>query len=357
MKKAFLIIISAFFLASCCRQTPAGYESNGRWTKEKAWEWSRRTGWRSGCNYIPATAINQIEMWQASTFDPETIDKELGWAGELGFNTMRVYLSSVVWRAEAESFKQRIDRFLDIAEGHGIKPLFVFFDDCWNPHSEIGPQPAPKPGVHNSGWVRDPSDDLRADTAALFPVLEAYVKDIMTTFRDDDRVLWWDLYNEPGNNGYDIESLPLLKNAFKWAREVRPSQPVSVGLWYYGCPELNAFQIENSDIISYHNYLDPESHALRIGFFKAFERPMYCTEYMARRNGSTFQTILPMLKENNIGAVNWGFVAGKTNTNFAWDEPLPDVVEPPLWFHDIYRRDKTPFDPAETETIRRVNGK
>lgn len=357
MKKAFLVITTVFVLAACCRRTPAGYEPNGRWTKEKAWAWSERTGWHSGCNYIPATAINQIEMWQASTFDPETIDKELGWAGELGFNTMRVYLSSVVWKFEAEGFKQRIDRFLDIAASHGIKPLFVFFDDCWNPHSEIGPQPAPKPGVHNSGWVRDPSDDLRADTVALFPVLEAYVKDIMTTFKDDDRVLWWDMYNEPGNSGYNIKSLPLLKNAFKWAREVGPSQPVSAGLWYYGCPELNAFQIENSDIISYHNYLDPASHALRIGFFKAFERPMYCTEYMARRNGSTFQTILPMLKENNIGAVNWGFVAGKTNTIFAWDEPLPDVVEPPLWFHDIYRQDKTPFDPAETDTIRKINGK
>ena len=357
MKKILLIIACAFFLGACCPSTPAGYEPNGRWTKEKAREWSERTGWRSGCNYIPATAINQIEMWQASTFDPETIDKELGWAEELGFNTMRVYLSSVVWRNEAESFKQRIDRFLDLAAGHGIKPLFVFFDDCWNPHSEIGPQPAPKPGIHNSGWVRDPSDDLRADTTALFPVLEAYVKDIMTTFRDDDRVLWWDLYNEPGNSGYNIASLPLVKNVFKWAREVRPSQPVSVGLWYYGCPELNAFQIENSDIISYHNYLDPDSHALRIGFFKAFARPMYCTEYMARRNGSTFQTILPMLRENNIGAINWGFVAGKTNTIFAWDEPLPEAAEPPLWFHDIYRPDKTPFDPAETETIRRINGK
>ncbi len=345
-------------MASCCPNTSEqGYEANGRWTKQKAREWSESTGWRSGCNYIPATAINQIEMWQEASFDPQTIDKELGWAEELGFNTMRVYLSSVVWKHEAESFKQRIDRFLDIADSHGIQPLFVFFDDCWNPLSEIGPQPAPKPGVHNSGWVRDPSDDLRADTVALFPVLEAYVKDIMTTFKDDERVLWWDMYNEPGNSGYNIRSLPLLKNAFKWAREVNPSQPVSAGLWYYGCPELNEFQIDNSDILSYHNYLDPQSHALRIGFFKAFGRPMYCTEYMARRNGSYFQTVMPMLRENNIGAINWGFVAGKSNTIFAWDEPLPDALEPELWFHDIYRTDKTPFDEAEIETIKQVNGK
>lgn len=352
-----LVIIVCLFVSCCHVDSEEGYESNGRWTKEKAREWGEHTGWRSGCNYIPATAVNQIEMWQKSTFDPGTIDKELGWAEELGFNTMRVYLSSVVWRHESESFKKRIDRFLEIADRHGIRPLFVFFDDCWNPHSRIGPQPAPKPGIHNSGWVRDPSDDLRADTVALFPVLEAYVKDIMTTFGDDDRVLWWDLYNEPGNRGYNIKSLPLLKNVFRWAREVKPSQPVSVGLWYYGCPEMNAFQIENSDIISYHNYLDVQSHAHFINFFKIFERPVYCTEYMARRNGSYFQTIMPMLKENGVGAINWGFVAGKTNTIFAWDDPHPDGLEPPVWFHDIYRQDKTPFDTVEIKTIKSMNCK
>jgi hypothetical protein len=356
MKKLFPAII-AIALAACCPKAPEqGYETNGRWTKQKALEWSQRTGWRSGCDYIPSTAINQIEMWQQSSFDPATIDKELEWAEELGFNTMRVYLSSVVWKHEAEGFKQRIGQFLEIADSHGIRPLFVFFDDCWNPDSQIGEQPAPKPGVHNSGWVRDPSDGLRADTVALYPVLEAYVKDIMTTFKDDERVLWWDLYNEPGNSGYGIKSLPLVKNVFRWAREVRPSQPVSIGLWYYDCPELNEFQVENSDIISYHDYVNPDLHATRIGVLKAFGRPLYCTEYMARRNGSYFQTIMPMLKANNVGAINWGFVAGKTNTIFAWDEPRPDATEPELWFHDIYRTDKTPFDQAEIETIKQTNG-
>lgn len=344
-------------MTACCGGTREGFEANGRWTKERARAWSEKTGWRSGCNYIPATAINQIEMWQESTFDPATIDKELGWAEELGFNTMRVYLSSVVWKHEAEGFKTRIGRFLDLADRHGIKPVFVFFDDCWNPRSEIGAQPEPRPGVHNSGWVRDPADDLRADTAALYPVLERYMKDILTTFGDDERVLWWDLYNEPGNNGYGIRSLPLVRKAFEWAREADPSQPVSAGLWYLDCPELNAFQLEHSDIISYHNYLDPKAHVINIQVLKIFDRPLYCTEYMARRNGSYFQTILPLLREHHIGAINWGFVAGKTNTIFAWDEPRPDMTEPPLWFHDIYRTDKTPFDPAEIDTIRRVNGR
>ena len=296
-------------------------------------------------------------MWQAESFDAATIDKELGWAEELGFNTMRVYLSSVVWRHDPQGFKKRMDQFLVISSKHGIRPVFVFFDDCWNEESAIGKQPDPKPGVHNSGWVQDPRVSLRKDTTKLFPMLEKYVKDILTTFKNDKRILLWDLYNEPGNSQHGISSLPLLKNVFKWARKVNPSQPLSAGVWYFGCNELNAFQIENSDVITYHNYSNEKEHQLWINFLKIYGCPMICTEYMARRNDSKFQNILPLLKKNHIGAINWGFVSGKTNTIFAWNEPNPNVKEPILWFHDIYRQDKTPFDPQEVNTIKAVNGK
>jgi len=328
-----------------------------RWSVEKANAWYATQPWLSGCNYQPATAINQIEMWSNDTFDPATIDKELGWAEELGFTTMRVFLSSVVWKNDAANFKKRIDQFLAICDKHKIKPMFVFFDDCWKAESYYGKQPDPKPGVHNSGWVQDPSCSLRADTVKLFPVLEKYVKDILTSFAKDKRVLMWDLYNEPGNSNHGISSLPLLKNVFKWAREVNPSQPVSAGIWYFGTPELNTFQIGNSDVITYHNYANEKEHQVWINFLKIQNRPMICTEYMARRNNSRFENIMPLLKSNNVGAVNWGFVSGKTNTIFAWDEPKPNEKEPTVWFHDIYRQNKTPFDPKEVECIKKLTGK
>ena len=81
-------------------------------------------------------------------------------------------------------------------------------------------------------------------------------------------------------------------------------------------------------------------------------RPLICTEYMARRNNSLFQTIMPMLKAHKVAAINWGFVAGKTNAICAWDEPLPDLQEHPLWFHDIYRQDGTPFSQEEVDSIK-----
>lgn len=355
-----LIFVFTFFTISnlfASKTTKNKATISNKWSVEKANEWYAANPWVSGCNFQPSSAINQIEMWQGEIFDAATIDKELGWAEELGFTTMRVYLSSVVWKNDPNGFKDRMNQYLTISAKHGISAVFVIFDDCWNEESSYGKQPEPKSGVHNSGWVQDPSVSLRKDTTKLFPVLEKYVKDVLTTFKDDKRILLWDLYNEPGNSGHGISSLPLLKNVFKWARQVNPSQPVSVGLWYFGCNELNVFQIENSDIVTYHNYMDEKDHQLWINFLKMYGRPMICTEYMARRNDSRFQNIMPLLKRNNVGAINWGFVSGKTNTIFAWDEPMPNAKEPKLWFHDIYRQDHTPFNQEEINIIKNINSK
>lgn len=329
----------------------------GRWSEEKANEWYSRQPWMSGCCYIPATAINQIEMWSKSTFDPKQIDKELGWAQELGFKTMRVFLSSVVYLNDPDGLKKRIDKFLDICSSHGIRPMLVFFDDCWNPESHYGKQPEPKKGVHNSGWVQDPSASLRADTAKLYAEMGKYVKDIVTTFGKDERVLMWDLYNEPGNREHLNKSLPLLRKAFQWARSCHPVQPLTSGIWRISdeYKELAAFQLEHSDVISYHNYHKADDHATEIAYLKMLNRPLVCSEYMARTNGSTFQTIMPLLKKNKVVAINWGFVTGKTNTRFVWNTPLPDADEPPVWLHDIYRQDKTPYSKEEVDLIKSLN--
>lgn len=350
-RKSLLLIVFLTLLVSTIQS------AEKVWSKEKAATWYAQQPWLSGCNFQPSTAINQVEMWAAESFDPATIDKELSWAEELGFNLMRVYLSSEVWKTDAQSYKKRMDEYLKISSKHGIKTLFVFFDDCWNGETIKGKQPSPKPGIHNSGWVQDPAVSLRKDTAKLFPVLEEYVKDILTTFKNDDRVLLWDLYNEPGNRQHGMASMPLLKNVFKWAREVNPSQPVSAGIWFFKYDELNQFQIENSDVITYHNYENLIHHNLEVNMLKIYGRPLFCTEYLARRNNSMFDNIMPLLKQNNIGAINWGFVAGKTNTIFTSGEPKPDQKEPQLWFHDIYRQDKTPFDQKEVDLIKKLTGK
>ncbi len=354
MKKINVIALS-FVFVFVLRFVPNAQQVAPVWSIEKANNWYNQHKWLTGSDYIPSTAINQLEMWQASTFDAATIDKELGWAENIGFNTIRVFLHSVAWKQDPIGFKKRVDQFLSIAERHHITPMFVFFDDVWNKTPKAGPQPAPKPGIHNSGWVQDPGQPASNDTT-IFPQLEKYVKDVLKDFAHDKRILLWDLYNEPGNSGKKDSSLLLLTKIFQWAREINPDQPLSAGLWDWSFEKLNAFQLQNSDIVTYHDYEEPQWHLRVIQLLKAAGRPLICTEYMARIRNSRFSNILPMLKKENVGAINWGFVAGKTNTIYAWDTPIPDGSEPVEWFHDIFRKDGTAYRKDEVDLIKKLNG-
>ncbi len=342
MKKTCLLLILGFYsLASLAQQ----------WSKEKAAKWYQKQGWLVGANYTPAYAVNQLEFWQAETFDPAAIDKELGYAEGIGMNCMRVFLHHVAWEEDKAGFKGRMRKYLTVAAKHHIKTLFVFFDDCWNDSYKKGLQAIPVPGKHNSGWLRDPGTVIEKDEV-LMKVLEAYVKDVMGTFKKDKRIFMWDLYNEPGNHNAPEKSLPLLHNVFKWAREIRPSQPVTAGIWNERLQEFVAFQAENSDVVTFHCYGKPKEQQDRIDQLKVYKRPVICTEYMARKFGSTFEAVLPMFKAQHIGAISWGLVDGKTNTKYAWDDVIADGGEPKLWFHEIFRKDGTPYDPKETALIK-----
>jgi endo-1,4-beta-mannosidase len=318
---------------------------------DKASQWYDNLPWLVGCNFIPSSAINQLEMWQAGTFDPGRIDRELGWAADIGFNTIRVYLHDLAWEVDAEGFKGRIDQFLGIAAQKGIKPLFVFFDDCWNPSPKIGPQPEPVPSVHNSGWLQSPGIDI-VNNLESWERLERYVVDITSRFAQDERVLMWDLYNEPGNNGNGEKSLPLVKKVFEWARYVNPSQPLSIGVWA-DFPELNEYQLTASDVITFHNYEPADHLSQQITRLRQYGRPLICTEWMARTRGSLVETNLPIFQRENVGCINWGLVAGKTNTIWPWDTE-EGAPEPDLWFHDLFHSNGTPYHEGETALFKEL---
>jgi hypothetical protein len=351
-----------------------------RWSPEEARRWDERTPWLVGANYVPAYAVNQLEMWQADTFDPRAIDRELGWAEDLGFTSVRVFLHHLLWEQDREGFLRRMEQFLEIADRRDLGVMFVLFDSVWDPHPKLGRQRAPQPGVHNSGWVQSPGADELKDTDR-HALLEEYVRGVVGRFKDDRRVQVWDVWNEPDNmndNSYGRnklkEELPaeekhrlverLLEDTFEWARAEDPVQPLTSGLWLGGHKAdpvrlipIERVQLEQSDVISFHSYGRLPDVQAWVAALQKHGRPLLCTEYMARPLGSTFDPVLAYFKDEGIAAYNWGFVAGKSQTIYPWDSwQKPYAKEPEVWFHDIFRTDGTPYDRREVEFIRRLTG-
>jgi hypothetical protein len=349
--------------------------AQSRWTDARANQWYASQPWLVGANYIPANAINELEMWQEATFDPRRIDLELGWAESIGMNTMRVFLHDLLWAQDAAGFRKRIDTFLSIAARRHIKPMFVLFDSCWDPNPKLGPQRAPRPGIHNSGWLQSPGAEALRDPAQQRR-LEQYVKGAVGAFANDSRVLAWDMWNEPNNKNpvsYGKQEIPdkaelvlaMLPKVFAWSRAAKPSQPLTCGLWKgnWNTDETlsptEKTQVAESDIISFHNYGPPAEFEKRILLLQRYRRPLLCTEYMARINKSTFEGCLPIAKKHRVAAINWGLVMGKTQTHIPWDswnKPYIDR-EPTPWLHEVFRTGGQPYRTEETDVIRQLTGR
>jgi hypothetical protein len=368
-----LLFVGAF-CALCISNTQLAWAA-GRWTPAQANDWYKNQPWPVGCDFIPSTAINQLEMWQPETFDPATIDRELGLGESLGFNTVRVFLHVLPWSKDREKFFANVDKFLEIADQHKVRPMIVLFDGVWDPDPQSGPQNRPRVGVHNSGWVQSPGRVILADNAKQ-DALKPYVTSVISRYANDKRVLAWDLFNEPDNlngNSYgplelknkDAVAARLVKLSFEWAREVNPKQPLTVCLWgpapQWDQPEtlnqVHRAAVELSDIISFHDYGNTDSMARRISQLRKYERPLFCTEYMARGNGSTFQAILPLLKKEKVAAYCWGLVDGKTQTKYPWATwQMPILGEPNPWHHDIFYSVGKPYRESEVQLIRSLTG-
>ena len=375
MKKLFFLIILICFIA-CGKQPKKQELTTKRWSAEKAWAWYSQQPWLIGTNFNPSTSINQLEFWQEETFDIETIERELSWSADIGMNMHRVYLHNLLWEQDAIGFLNRVDTYLSIADKYNIKTMLVLFDDVWHPVPQLGKQPDTVPHVHNSGWVQAPGAEILGDSLK-HNTLENYIKGVVGRFANDSRVLIWDVYNEPDNvapqkaysplevKNKQMYSLALLRKVMKWARAVNPKQPLTSGLWrgdikYWGTPDslppVDKYMVEHSDVISFHAYDgDMEAVNKKIEELKKYGRPILCTEYLARGFGNTFQAVLPILKENKIAAINWGFVSGKTNTIYPWDSwDSTYVSEPKVWHHDILRNNGEPFDEEEIQFIRDI---
>ncbi|MCG8582869.1 MAG: family 43 glycosylhydrolase [Bacteroidales bacterium] len=347
---------------------------SARWSNERINNWYDQTPYLVGANYVPASAINQLEMWQEDTFDPQRIEFELRKSIEIGMNTMRVFLHDLAWKQDPEGFFQRVDQYLEIADRNGILTMFVIFDGVWNPYPKAGKQPEPTPRVHNSGWIQSPGRIILDDEKKQ-DELKVYVQAVVRRYKDDRRVIIWDLFNEPDNANVgnfgggskepDLDkqlkkkrATQLLEKTFRWVREVNPSQPLTAAVW--GGPnwlenpdDIEKLSLEQSDIISFHSYANAEKTLKMIEGLKKYKRPLLCTEYMARGANSKFETHLPMFNEHRVGAYNWGLFDGKSQTIYPWNSWKKKYnSEPDPWFHDVFRKDGTPYSKEEIKVIK-----
>ncbi len=303
-----------------------------QWSREQAQAWYQQKGWLCGFNYLPSTAVNWTDIWQEETFDAATIERELGWAAEAGYNTLRINLPFIVWEHDRDGLMARIDRFLTIADGHGFSTMLTLMDDCGFSGDEpyLGPQKPPVPGKHNSQAAASPGRDKVCDPDC-WPQIERYIRDVVRQFRDDKRVLLWDLYNEPGNRGifatgtqevqYDAKletcAHELMKLAFKWVREEDPTQPLTVCAWRLPPEEkgetffqhpLDQTALALSDVVSFHAYTHTGRMTAIIQQLQKLGRPLFCTEWLARHVGSTIEEQLPLMYAAKVAPYQWGLV-------------------------------------------------
>ncbi len=374
MKWYYILILSCLLFSNCESSKNEDIEEKPRtvWTAEEAWDWYNDQTWKVGANFNPAYSVNQLEFWMDETWDAEAIKRELQWASDIGMNVMRVYLHNLLWQHEKEEFINHLDEYLSIADSYDVKTIFVLLDDVWHPNPFYGKQLDPIPHVHNSRWVQAPGAAVLINVEH-HDVLYPYINGVISRYANDDRVVMWDLYNEPDNvspqtgelAGKAYYSLELLKKVVRWAHSAQPSQPITIGIWrgdinHWGnldsLPSIDSFMVTHSDIVSFHAYDGSlEDVKEKINQLKNYGKPMICTEYLARGRGNTFQSLLPLFRDENIWAINWGLVSGKTQTIYPWESwNIKYTSEPDIWHHDIFRKDGTPYDQEEVDLIRNI---
>ena len=325
----------------------------GMWSPERAWVWYKSKPWIVGWNYTPTTCVNATEWWQdEKKVTDSIIHRELRLGELLGYNSIVVYMQYLVWLKDSVYYKDRFSKFLAIADAHHFTVTPVFFDDvnficsadnCGNSH--LGDQGEPNPSLLMSQWAASPGPTYVLDVNNR-PMFKRYVQDFIRTFGQDKRILMWNLYNEPSNSGMGGRTLPLVELVFQWVREIGASQPLTVSEWSGGS---NGWPYNLSDICSTHGYMNNGGLSGRINDLRASQRPIICTEWLARGNpGTNILIDLPLFKRLGVGAIQWSLINGRMHCERSWTS-YNSYNNP--WFHDVLYNDGKPYKAEEVDAI------
>ncbi|WP_240655877.1 PA14 domain-containing protein [Paraburkholderia phosphatilytica] len=308
-----------------------------------------------GTVYTPSTADNAIDFWE--NYDPEVVNRELTYAQTYGVNTIAVYLHYLVWANDRVAFLSKFENLLEIAARHGIKVSPIFYDDCWNPNPQYGPQPAPVWGVHNSQWVQSPGTPVEqayfqssATNASITykQSLANYITDFVAPHRNDPRIIFWEPMNEPGcsGNGALQETRAVMMNDARIAiLNAGATQPI------------NSPQVQEdegtyfSDFYAFHPYNNPYTGPVNGSYVNALN-----SETLQRGFPGTTGQTMPGIVTNyggTTGFIIWELMIGRTNTRFHWGQTpsAPATVEPATPFQGTIYPDGHPWQTSEVQAL------
>ena len=350
-----------------------------RWTEREAWEWQEKVGWLRGCNFIGSDCANRIDMWQSSgnAAHMQTAEREIALCRDMGFNTVRVIVEYDVWLQERESFLKVLESYISLFAKYNQKVMITLANEAVLCRGDIY---TPKPlgeqtyalGYHQGRLPLTPEQKAlqpyheleRKETRESF--LEM-IREIVSIYRSDDRVICWNVFNEPGITIGVDRSIPLIKTMFETVRERDPSQPLASDIWYWGDPEQlrpnDQLSADLSDVISWHSYKPMAEFAEDYSIMKKIGRPILLTEWLNRINYQEVREMYPLLFLEKINCWCWGFVAGKTQTYEPWtslweqfDAKDGNVrYDFTRWQHDLFRTNLRPYDPKEIDLIKHFN--
>ena len=217
---------------------------NNKWSKERIWNWYNSRPWIRGCNYMSADCANRIDQWQEYGFEErfKTTEEEFKLLKETGFNSIRIIIEFLVWKEEHDSFLKRFDRYLDLCEKYGITCMVVLANDCMRPKGlEINTLGEQKYDLgYHGGRKLSQHGNLGGmghhylDEEENRPLYLKMIEEMVTRYKDDERIIIWNVYNEVGNSKRTEVTLPNLKEIFEIIRKINPSQPLTAETWTLG---------------------------------------------------------------------------------------------------------------------------
>lgn len=319
MKRLIMIVLLLPCLAGFAKERK-------QWTEKQAWDWEKKVGTIIG--------FNQPESAYPGMTNLEILRK----AADLGFNSVRFWLKGEDVDAQIAYIKKMADE----AESCGmtISPVLSlqrkYFNDKENEKENL-------------------------------KIVEELVKTLIRPFANDERIVIWDIWNEPGFKTGDPETfreMGWVEKMVHWCREENLCQPITASIIWD--PDRDADvssptwekrrQVEAMmDLHNFHSYDCARNFGAEIDYTldrirKISNRPIVCTEAMIRVNGSSVQRTLPVFAREHVHVYLWGLYNNDWNWSVKWGRSTYDAFDP--MFHDFLWADGDAYDAREFPFIK-----